>query len=72
PTNREQGERLVTIPGLPAVPGQWSSGCRFAPRCAYAREVCHTEQPALLPVAEDRSSACHGWPAPHEEVSARV
>jgi oligopeptide/dipeptide ABC transporter ATP-binding protein len=72
PTNREQGERLVTIPGLPAVPGQWSSGCRFAPRCAYAREVCHTEQPALLPVAEDRSSACHGWPAPHEEASARV
>jgi oligopeptide/dipeptide ABC transporter ATP-binding protein len=72
PTNRAEGERLVTIPGVPAIPGQWPSGCRFAPRCAYARDVCRTEQPALLPLADDRSSACHGWPAAHEEAHGHV
>ena len=72
PTARGQDERLVTIPGLPAVPGQWPSGCRFAPRCAYAREVCRAEQPALLPLADGRSTACHGWPDPHKEAHAHV
>ncbi|MBU4214028.1 MAG: methionine ABC transporter ATP-binding protein, partial [Actinobacteria bacterium] len=72
PSNRAPGERLVTIPGVPAVPGQWPTGCRFAPRCTYARDVCRTAQPALLPLADDRSSACHGWPAPNEEAHAHV
>jgi oligopeptide/dipeptide ABC transporter ATP-binding protein len=72
PTTRAPGERLVTIPGVPAVPGQWPTGCRFAPRCPYAREVCRTEQPALLRLAEDRSAACHGWPGTNEEVPAHV
>lgn len=72
PTTRASGERLVTIPGVPAVPGQWPTGCRFAPRCPWARDVCRTQQPALLPLADDRSSACHGWPAPHEEAHAHV
>jgi oligopeptide/dipeptide ABC transporter ATP-binding protein len=72
PTTRAQGERLVTIPGVPAVPGQWPTGCRFAPRCPYAREVCRTEQPLLLAHSADRFSACHGWPAQPEEVKANV
>ncbi|MBA3021887.1 ABC transporter ATP-binding protein [Propionicimonas sp.] len=72
PTSRAQGERLVTIPGVPAVPGQWPTGCRFAPRCPHARDVCRTEQPALLPLTGDRSSACHGWPGQSEEASTNV
>jgi oligopeptide/dipeptide ABC transporter, ATP-binding protein, C-terminal domain len=72
PTSRAEGERLVTIPGVPAVPGQWPSGCRFAPRCAFAREVCHTQQPVLLGVSDQRSRACHGWSNPQEGASAHV
>lgn len=72
PSARSQGERLVTIPGVPAVPGQWPTGCRFAPRCAYARDVCRADQPVLLPLTDERSGACHGWPNPHQEVHAGV
>ncbi len=70
PTARAEGERLVTIPGVPAVPGQWPTGCRFAPRCGYAREECRAAQPVLLPVADGRSRACHGWPTALEEAHA--
>jgi oligopeptide/dipeptide ABC transporter ATP-binding protein len=45
--------RLVTIPGQAAKPGQITQGCAFAPRCAYAVDVCR-ESPipyALLPDA---------------------
>jgi peptide/nickel transport system ATP-binding protein len=33
---------LEVIPGVPPAPGQAGSGCRFAPRCRYALEVCRT------------------------------
>jgi oligopeptide/dipeptide ABC transporter ATP-binding protein len=72
PTTRAQGERLVTIPGVPAVPGQWPAGCRFAPRCPYVRDVCHTEQPLLVTLSGDRSRACHGWAAQPEEAKTNV
>jgi oligopeptide/dipeptide ABC transporter ATP-binding protein len=35
-----------------------SSGCRFAPRCALASDVCR-EEPALREVASGRFVACH-------------
>jgi len=44
------------------------SGCRFHPRCIYARERCRVEEPSLLPVAGEPGHfvACHmygenGW-----------
>lgn len=43
---RAKGGRLPSIPGV--VPGQFDrpKGCLFAPRCAYATGLCHTEEPA--------------------------
>jgi oligopeptide/dipeptide ABC transporter ATP-binding protein len=32
--------RLPTIPGRVPHVGEWPSGCRFAPRCAYATDAC--------------------------------
>ncbi len=72
PASRAPGERLVTIPGVPAVPGQWPTGCRFVPRCTHAQDVCRIEQPVLLPLTGDRSSACHGWPGQSEEAPTHV
>lgn len=39
--------RLQTIPGV--VPGQYDrpKGCLLAPRCAYAKAICHTTRPGL-------------------------
>jgi peptide/nickel transport system ATP-binding protein len=36
-------------------------GCRFAPRCPYARDLCRRETPALLEVAPGRAAACWGY-----------
>jgi peptide/nickel transport system ATP-binding protein len=35
-----RGEPLHAIPGMVPRPDQFPSGCRFAPRCSYARDVC--------------------------------
>jgi oligopeptide/dipeptide ABC transporter ATP-binding protein len=48
---------------LPAIPGSVDAGldlpgCRFAPRCAFAREICRTTAPTLEPVAEAHLAAC--------------
>ncbi|MGC5171889.1 oligopeptide/dipeptide ABC transporter ATP-binding protein [Microbacterium sp. DT81.1] len=43
--------RLASIPGQVPLPGSWTSGCRFAQRCRFAKEQCMTAIP-LLPRAE--------------------
>jgi oligopeptide transport system ATP-binding protein len=50
-------EELVAIPGSPPSPGRIPAGCAFNPRCAYARETCRTEVPALAPL-NGRLLAC--------------
>ncbi len=47
----EGAPRLASIPGQVPLPGSWTSGCRFAPRCRFARDACLTEIP-LEPRAE--------------------
>jgi peptide/nickel transport system permease protein len=32
--------RLASIPGQVPLPGSWKGGCRFAPRCRFARDEC--------------------------------
>ncbi|MFH9091016.1 oligopeptide/dipeptide ABC transporter ATP-binding protein, partial [Streptomyces sp. NPDC017673] len=36
-------------------------GCSFHPRCPMARDICHTDEPPLYQVSENRGSACHFW-----------
>ena len=43
-----------SVPDLSAMP----KGCRFAPRCNYATEKCHQEQPELLSVGEKQKCRC--------------
>lgn len=39
--------RLTTIPGRPPDLVNPPAGCRFAPRCAFARDRCREEEPQL-------------------------
>ena len=39
--------RLSTIPGRPPDLVHPPKGCNFAPRCPYAREKCHQQEPQL-------------------------
>jgi peptide/nickel transport system ATP-binding protein len=54
-------KRLDPIPGQPPIPSELPSGCAFHPRCpiGHGRVLCHIEDPALRPVGEAQSSACH-------------
>ena len=52
--------RLLTIPGRPPDLVNPPAGCRFAPRCAYARDRCITEEPPLVTAetSDDHVYAC--------------
>ncbi|WP_120004505.1 ABC transporter ATP-binding protein [Nesterenkonia muleiensis] len=54
-----EGDRLSTVPGLPPTLTDMPPGCPFNPRCPYATDLCRTDRPELLPVADGHTSACH-------------
>jgi oligopeptide/dipeptide ABC transporter ATP-binding protein len=51
------GRDLPTIPGSVGL-SRHVQGCKFAPRCALAQELCWNEPPPLDPVEENHRSAC--------------
>lgn len=48
PSMNEERSRLYSIPGQVPKPGAISQGCRFAPRCEYAMDICSTQLPELI------------------------
>jgi peptide/nickel transport system ATP-binding protein len=44
--------RLAEIPGMVPSLRQATPGCRFAPRCSLAIDVCRTQQPPFEPIAD--------------------
>ena len=52
--------RLESIEGQAPDISEEIVGCRFAPRCAFARDVCRTDLPGLTPRSADRSARCWG------------
>ena len=55
------GSRLHPIQGHPPSLSQLPRGCAFAPRCAWAVEVCRATAPEPVPVSAEppHGSACH-------------
>ncbi len=53
------GARLAVIPGLPPDPTALPEGCRFAPRCARAQEVCRRPGCAMREVRPGHFVSCH-------------
>lgn len=58
------GDRLLAIPGNVPSPGSWPAGCRFAPRCALARESCRSTPPPLSDLDPTRRVCCPFWNEP--------
>ena len=56
-----QGSRkeLISIPGFPPSLIDPPPGCRFAPRCPFAQDICHKEEPELARVGPEHFSSCH-------------
>jgi peptide/nickel transport system ATP-binding protein len=62
---------LRTIPGRPPDLVHPPSGCRFAPRCAYARDRCHTEEPPLVATDDPAHSYACWYPVGSPEYHER-
>jgi len=51
-------ERLRSIPGSVPDLDRLPAGCRFAPRCERATQICHDSDPVLAPVDQRTRVAC--------------
>jgi peptide/nickel transport system ATP-binding protein len=54
---KSRDEDLVAIPGEPPDLRRPPQGCRFAPRCAFASEICRAEPPVAR-VGEEHTARC--------------
>ena len=55
-----KGEPLAAIPGMVPQPRDFPAGCRFHPRCPFAREPrCTAEPPDLRPLGPGHLVRCH-------------
>jgi oligopeptide/dipeptide ABC transporter ATP-binding protein len=54
-------KKLPTIEGMVPDLRKLPPGCRFADRCAMAKDACTREEPALVEVSPDHSSRCIRW-----------
>ena len=49
----------IILPGDVPSPSNPPSGCKFHPRCRYAKDICSQEAPAWREVSPDHWTACH-------------
>ena len=50
--------RLEVIPGMVPNPLEFPSGCRFHPRCKFAKSFCKKEEPQLKEVSKAHNVCC--------------
>ena len=54
-------ERLSVIPGNVPNLIEPPTGCRFHPRCSYAKQICVDKEPVLETIGDNRKVHCHRW-----------
>jgi oligopeptide/dipeptide ABC transporter ATP-binding protein len=54
-------EKLEVIPGNVPNLIHPPSGCRFHPRCSYARQICVDQDPQVESIGDGRFVHCHRW-----------
>ena len=59
PSIKGEKKPLYSIPGSPPDLANPPSGCRFHPRCKYAKSICKEEEPEFIEVEPNHHSACH-------------
>ena len=61
PTISKEKKKLFSIEGTVPSPFAMPPGCSFAPRCRYAKDICHRECPALQDLGGGRAVRCWFW-----------
>jgi len=56
---RDERRDIISIPGVPPSLIEPPSGCRFHPRCPFAKEPCSAKEPPLEEIAPGHYVACH-------------
>jgi oligopeptide/dipeptide ABC transporter ATP-binding protein len=51
--------KRIILPGDVPSPANPPAGCKFHPRCRYARDVCQTQAPQWRAISADHWVACH-------------
>ena len=57
--DQDKTQRLYSLPGLPPDLTNELAGCRFAPRCHYATDICREREPQLNEGLDNHQFACH-------------
>jgi peptide/nickel transport system ATP-binding protein len=58
-TDPDHVSRRIILPGDVPSPANPPPGCKFHPRCRYARDVCSSEVPLWRELGDDHWVACH-------------
>ncbi|MGC8599154.1 MAG: ABC transporter ATP-binding protein [Thermoplasmata archaeon] len=59
PTIVGEKRRLASIPGSPPDLVNPPKGCRFHPRCPYAKDICMEQEPPMIEISPGHFTACH-------------
>jgi peptide/nickel transport system ATP-binding protein len=57
--DQDKSQRLYAIPGIPPDLSRPLVACRFSPRCRYATDICHTQEPPLAGDDPEHPYACY-------------
>ncbi|MBP7278863.1 MAG: ATP-binding cassette domain-containing protein [Sedimentibacter sp.] len=57
--NLDVNRERILLKGELTSPIEPEEACRFAPRCQYAEEICHSKQPKPIEVVPNHFVACH-------------
>jgi oligopeptide/dipeptide ABC transporter ATP-binding protein len=58
-TDPDYVSQRIVLPGDVPSPANPPSGCKFHPRCNYARDICSSEAPLWRELSDDHWVACH-------------
>jgi oligopeptide/dipeptide ABC transporter ATP-binding protein len=62
-------ETLYSIEGIVPNPLHLPPGCRFAPRCEYATDLCHNKMPEIIVKDEETVVRCWKYTSEWEDAS---